>query len=266
MSTSNNRIKSDATRRRRSHAEDKAGCFVGVVNLDQLTATNGASLPRRLCTAHGDFPYAQGGYNGMNSIALLQHALPIPDTSNRRSSNDCELPSIGGRAYSGRASSMPAFPPTSMNQIHSHEPYDVEPPVLTLSGVSSMRGEAYSGRASSMPAIPSTAMSQNHYHEPQPYGVPSNSAYVSAPVHRSDSASMVTMGPMLMYEDAPNQNGKRPSKATCVSMPMPGQVQHSSKRAKISTSTSTKGERQKKRWTWKKPEGMPKRPLSAYNL
>ena len=210
---------------RRRSSKKKTGCFVGVVNLDELNATNGACLPEPLRMVQDD-------------TALMQHALPMPTVghASRRGSYDetTMLPLGGGGGSAGRSSSMP---PSMMMGCSNNLMQD-----------------------------------QQHQDEPHSYGVPSNfytaSASSTIPAAANRSASMVMMGSMPMYQDTPNQNGKRPS----ITMSMPAVTSMSmsdvrpSANKKAKSGSSKKEEKPTKRWTWKKPKDMPKRPLSAYNL
>ena len=221
-----------ASRRRSSARKKKTECFVGVVNLDELNATNGACLPEQLRMVHDD-------------TALMQHALPVP-----------------GAGAAGHASRRGS--------------YDLETTMPPLPGGG---GGGSSGRSSSMPPNMTMGMNSNNlmYDEPQPYGVPSN-FYASStqsvpPGPANRSVSMVMMGSMPMYHDVPNRNGKRPSMTMSIpvggsmsvtSMSMSDDYQMANKKAK--RGSKNKEDKTKKRWTWKKPKDMPKRPLSAYNL
>lgn len=204
---------------RRRSPKKKTGCFVGVVNIDELNATNGACLPEQLRMAHDD-------------TVLMHHAVPMPPVnhaSRRGSYDETIMPPLSGGA------TVPNY-----------------------------------GRSSSMPP---NMMQHQQQDEPQPYGVPSNfyassvsSPTIPAPANRS--ASMVMMSSMPMYHDVPNQNGKRPSMT--MSMPavtsMSMSNDHPSANKKAKSGNNKKEDKPTKRWTWKKPKDMPKRPLSAYNL
>lgn len=193
--------------RRSATRNKKGGCFVGVVRLDELTATNGACLPEQIRRTHSG-----GNVNMDNATFLRQHAVSTP---------------------TGRSSSMPASADYSS---------------ITL-----------------------TSNNGPMHHEPQPYGVPSDfdvSNSLLAPNHRSSSSMIATgsrLSPLVstMYLGVPNQNGKRPSMA----MEFPVSTSVGNEQPKAAKSRKlTKQEKPKKRWTWRKPKGMPKRPLSAYNL
>ena len=93
--------------RRSATRNKKGGCFVGVVRLDELTATNGACLPEQIRRAHSG-----GNVNMDNATFLRQHAVSTP---------------------TGRSSSMPASVDCSSNTLTSyngsmhHQPQPADP-------------------------------------------------------------------------------------------------------------------------------------------
>ena len=220
--TASNASRHSATRNK------KGGCFVGVVCLDELAATNGACLPEQISRVHSG-----GNVNMDNATFLSQHTVATP---------------------TGRSSPMHASAECSSNTLNSNnglmhyqpQPYGV-PSDFDSSGFASL------------PA-------PNHHSSSM---VVSGSTQLQVPNHRS--SSMIVTGSRLpplvspMYQDVPNQNRKRPSMAMDFSMSMSTSGGNEQPKAAKSRKL-TKQEKPKKRWTWKKPKGMPKRPLSAYNL
>ena len=219
-----------AASRRRS-SKTKSGCFVGVVNLDELNATNGACLPEPLRMVQDD-------------TALMQHALPMPTVghaSRRGSYDETPMPPLGGGGGggvglgpgSGRSSSMP---PNMMGYASNNLMQDQQQDEPQPYGV------------------------------PSNFHAASASSDIPPPANRS--ASMVMMGSMPMYHDTPKENGKRPSMTMSMpavtSMSMSDVRPSANKKAK--SDSSKKEDKPTKRWTWKKLKDMPKRPLSAYNL
>ena len=168
---------------RRRSSKKKTGCFVGVVNLDELNATKGACLPEQLRMTHDD-------------TALIQHAVPMPSVghaSRRGGYDETIMPTLGGGGTVpnyGRSSSMP---PNMMQhqQMDEPQPYGV-PSNFYASSASSSAVPAPANRSTSMVMMGSVPM----YHD-----VPNQNGK-----RPSMTMSMPAVTSMSMSDDHPSAN------------------------------------------------------------